>query len=385
MAINNTDIQIRFVDNIADVAASQWNALLKEDYPFLRHEFLLALEQSGSINPHVGWQPCHALVLQDTHLLAAMPLYLKSHSYGEFVFDHIWQEAFSRHGINYYPKLVSAIPFTPVRGPRYLITSKPTKQDLVALLCTEIKKFVQLNNLSSWHILFPHQDCLDSLKQHNLLVRRSINFFWRNVDYDNFESFLARCNSRKRKNIRKERKHIEQAGITIQQKDGADISPEQWQFFYQCYKATYIKRSGHKGYLNQTFFETIAKTMSQYIVMFLATRNNTLVAASLTLRSDTTLYGRYWGCIEEIDKLHFEMCYYQGMNYCIKHKLKSFDGGVQGEHKLIRGFEPEATYSCHHISNPEFADAIEKFLEQETQYMESYKKEINQFLPFKKD
>lgn len=377
-------MEVRFIDRIARIEAAQWNALLNADYPFLRHEFLHALEASGSAVAQQGWQPHHVLVYDAGTLCGCMPLYIKSHPRGEYVFDDAWEHAFARAGLSYYPKLLTAIPFTPVRGPRYLIAANASREHVVDALCSAVQDLVKREQYSSWHVLFADDDGLKELRARQLTVRDGVHFFWRNNNYRDFEDFLATCNARKRKNIRKERKYVAEANICFRVLPGNDLSETDWQFFYRCYRATYAKRSGHGGYLTRAFFEHIDAHFAQHTLMFIAERAGKPIAAALAFRSDNTLYGRYWGCVEHVDKLHFEACYYQEIEYCIAQKIEHFDGGVQGEHKILRGFVPTTTHSCHWIQDQTFRAAIAHYLKEESKWIAQYKGRADEFLPFKK-
>ena len=377
------EMEVRFVDSISEVDQAQWNQMLDTTYPFIRHEFLHALEASNSVTAQRGWQPCHALVYQKDILQGAMPLYIKSHPYGEYVFDHIWEEAFSRHGLSYYPKLLTAIPFTPVRGPRYIVARKDQHGLIEEALVGAVRKLIKKHGLSSWHVLFTDAATTKALQKYQLNVRNGVNFFWTNNGYQSFDDFLATCNARKRKNIRKEREHVARQQISFRVVEGKNISKADWNFFYKCYQSTYAKRSGHGGYLTKDFFERIANNVGECALLFIAEQMEQPIGAALSFLSKDTLYGRYWGCISEVDKLHFETCYYQQMEYCIAKNIQNFDGGAQGEHKIQRGFVPTTTYSCHWIENTEFRQAITNFLSQESQYMAKYKEQAGEYLPFK--
>jgi predicted N-acyltransferase len=378
-------MELRFVGSMSEVKQKQWNDMLDSSYPFLRHEFLLALEQSKSVTAKRGWQPCHALAYLGKTLQGAMPLYIKSHPYGEYVFDHAWENAFSRYGIPYYPKLLTAIPFTPVRGPRYIVAPESDRSAVLAALFGGTRELLKKHAFSSWHVLYPDATTKQELTAHEMTVRDGVNFFWQNRDYQKFEDFLGACSARKRKNIRKEREHVAAQGIRFRIAEGTAICKEDWDFFYHCYQATYAKRSGHGGYLTREFFEHTAKNFSDRALIFIAERMGNPVGAALSFRSEDTLYGRYWGCIQEIDKLHFETCYYQHIEYCIANRIQHLDGGVQGEHKIRRGFEPTTTHSCHWIENPDFRKVINNFLTEESEHMAAYKDHASEYLPFKKN
>lgn len=376
-------MQAEFIHSIHSVSAEQWNGLCANDYPFLRHEFFAALEDSGSTTQATGWQPHHCLVMAEGELLAFMPLFLKTHSYGEYVFDWSWADAFHRYGVEYYPKLLNAIPFTPATGSRWAVQSSVDKDSIEAFLFDAIKSECEDRALSSQHFLFPNAEQAKRLAEQGFLKRVGYQYHWFNHNFDSFDDFLATFNSRKRKNVKKERRAVQAQGIDIRVKAGHEITDQDWQDFYLFYHLTYFKRSGRQGYLKESFFPLLAQTMSQGIVMVCAQKNQQTVAAALYFRDSDTLYGRYWGCKEEFDLLHFEACYYQGIEYAIKHQLKKFDPGAQGEHKIQRGFQPTQTCSYHQISEPQFHDAISKFLTAEAEEMESYKTALCEKLPFR--
>jgi predicted N-acyltransferase len=374
-----------FLDSIADISSAEWNGLLKSNYPFLRHEFLLALERSGSVSAASGWQSKH-LLLRDSHgkLLALMPLYLKSHSMGEYVFDWSWADAYHRHGLNYYPKLVTAIPFTPSRGPRICFADGQDQRALLQNIFKLVQNFALSVQASSWHMLFPEQEKSDQLLQLGMQQRIGCQYQWFNRSYTSFDHFLESFSSRKRKNIKKERRHVEQSEIEFEWLEGDKIQTEHWQRFYRFYQNTYLIR-GRSAYLNLPFFLELARLLPDQILLIMARKAERYIAGALCFKDESTLYGRYWGCDEEWQFLHFETCYYQGLEYCINHQLQRFDSGAQGEHKIQRGFEPVTTYSNHWISHPEFSAAIEHFLDEEKQHLQQYQRYASDHLPFKKE
>jgi len=372
---------IKIIHSMTEVDAACWNTLRQEQDPFLRHEFLLALEQSESVCADTGWLAHHLLVLDNDELIAAMPLYLKSHSWGEYVFDHQWADAYAQSGMEYYPKWVNAIPFTPCSGQRILMQHN-VDNDLITQLCIKtIKNISETNNISSLHCLFPNTHQNNQLKQH-MLLREGVQFQWFNKDYKNFDHYLQSFTSRQRKNIKKERKKVREQGIQLERFKGNDISKKQWQVFFDFYRLTYNKH-GQSEYLNIDFFMRLAETMPEQILLIFAIKEQTYVGAALSFIGEKTLYGRYWGCLEEYTNLHFETCYYQGLEYCIENQLQRFDSGAQGEHKISRGFEPVSTYSTHWIQNPHFSNLIANFLEQEKDYIHVYKQDCLKQLPFK--
>lgn len=376
-------MQIEFIPSIHAVSPAEWNNLCSDGYPFIRHEFLSALEDSGSTTAYSGWQAQHLLVRADSKLVAAAPLFIKSHSYGEYVFDWAWADAFQRYGYSYYPKLISAIPFTPCSGPRLLSSGGEKLADLLALMVSAIQARACEIGASSWHCLFPVASVSAHLGSLAINARLGCQFHWFNRDYHNFDDFLACMASRKRKNIIKERRQVVARGFTFTVKEGSAISTNDWDFFADLYRLTYLKRSGHSGYLQREFFYLLGERLPENTVLITAYQQAKAIAAALFLRDSNTLYGRYWGCLEEFDFLHFETCYYQGIDYAIERGLSRFDGGAQGEHKIQRGFEPIVTWSNHWIAQQEFRPAIEHFLRDEKQSMESYLEEARQHLPFR--
>lgn len=376
-------MQITFVDNIALVDAARWNALCDADYPFVRHEFLHALEASGSVGKGTGWQAQHLLVHEDDALVAAMPLYIKTHSYGEYVFDWSWADAYKRYGLNYYPKLISAIPFTPCSGARLLLGSGESQAQLLPLIIEEIKQHLSKLRASSWHCLFPLADFSEQLISQQIPQRLGTQFHWFNRGYKTWDDFAAAMTSRKRKSINKERRRVAEQGIRFSALRANEIRAEDWHLFYQFYCNTYLKRSGHTGYLTEEFFNLLRQTFAEYCLMIVAHKANEPIAAALFFIDSKTIYGRYWGCLAEYDFLHFETCYYQGIEYAIAHELERFDGGAQGEHKIQRGFEPIPTYSNHYLLQPDFQNAIEKFIQSERPSVELYIQDAQTYLPFK--
>jgi predicted N-acyltransferase len=377
-------MRVEFISSINDISAAQWNDISGTDYPFMRHEFLAALENSGCTNKKSGWQPYHALVYNDNELCAVLPLYLKTHSYGEYVFDWSWADAYRQNGIPYYPKLLSAIPFTPSTGPR-LCVKNADYSVVLATVFDAITQVCEQDNLSGWHLLFTEQDKKPACTKVNLMHRIGSQYHWFNNGYQSFDNFLADFSSRKRKNLRKERKRVFEQDITFKVLTGNDLTSEVWERFYYFYQITYAKRSGHGGYLNEEFFNALSQTMSQQIVLVMAYQNGQAVAGALNFKSSDTLYGRYWGTVVDIDGLHFETCYYQGIEYCIANGLQKFDPGAQGEHKIQRGFTPIETDSWHWLAHPGFSDAVADFIDRETIHIKEYIADAAKSLPFKSD
>jgi len=388
-----TNIEVKFITSIAEVSAEQWNSVVDTEYPFIQHEFLAALESSGSVRSETGWQPYHLLVYQEEWLVAVMPLYIKSHSYGEYVFDFQWANAFHQSGFEYYPKLLSAIPFTPCAGVRICI-NKNASADLQLFIIDKVMKHAKELGVSSWHLLFPDEQESFSRTKSEFMPRLGMQYHWYNRGYNSFDDFLAACKMKRRKNIKRERRQVQESGIKLSVVEGGDISQELWQQFFYFYQRTYAKRSGNVGYLNQDFFDQLAETMPEKMMMVVATINaiakinieemdKKVIAISLFFKDDTTLYGRYWGADNEYDSLHFEACYYQGIEYCIEHQLEHFDAGAQGEHKIQRGFEPIETYSYHWINDERFREAIQHFVVEEVEYVKQGIEELKKKLPFK--
>jgi predicted N-acyltransferase len=378
----------KFYSSIADIPATLWNGLFDSQNPFVQHAFLLALEESGCVCAQTGWQPQHMLLIHDDQPLAAMPLYAKNNSYGEFVFDWGWAEAYERHGLSYYPKLVTAVPFSPVAGPRVGVSVGADPEEVFAALLNALHQLAASQQYSSWHLLFPGirlQAALLEMKDKGaFLHREAVQFQWFNRAYTGFDDFLATLRSSRRKNLKRERRMVAEQGITVQRKTGPDISDEEWQGFYLCYMSTYRKRSGHDGYLNRDFFDRLRETMAAQLMLVVARCDEEIVACSLFLYDSRHLYGRYWGALKDFSCLHFEACFYQGIEFCIEHGLQKFDPGTQGEHKLMRGFEPVKSASYHWIENTQFRSVIAEFLNHEKRSTDHYKEQAESFLPYKK-
>jgi len=380
-------MNVKFLNSISDIAATEWNNLFNTTYPFIQHAFLSALEDSGCTQASTGWEPQHILCFDDNKLVAAMPCYLKSHSYGEYVFDWAWANAYHKHGLNYYPKLISAIPFTPATGPRLVfnacVQTAAEKLNVIKLIDHAIRNKFTTRSISSWHILFPELELSSQLVECNWQQRTGIQYHWLNRDYPSFNDFLDTFKSRKRKSVRKERETVINQGISMKVVEGKNISEELMAEFYRFYHLTYLKRSGQQGYLNLKFFNLLLKSMRDSLLLICGIKDGAMIGAALCFKDDKTLYGRYWGCEQEYEFLHFEACYYQGIDYCIKNNLHRFDPGAQGEHKIPRGFEPIKTYSNHVILHPEFSDAIKHFIDNETLQIRAYIQHLETLLPFK--
>ena len=365
------------MSSIAHVCANEWNALAGGN-PFLRHEFLDALHETGCASENTGWAPHYLLVKERATLVAAMPLYLKTHSYGEYVFDWSWADAYSRHGLEYYPKLLCAVPFTPVTGPRLLA---PEPRDRKRLLAAALALARELE-VSSLHCLFPPTEDTDAFAASGMMIRLGVQFHWSNALYGSFDEFLSGMNHDKRKKVKQERRKVHEAGIAFEWREGHEIDEREWAFFFRCYAHTYRER-GRQPYLNAEFFQRIGRTMPENIVLVLAYRAGRPIAASFGIHDGTRLYGRYWGAVEHIPLLHFETCYYQLIEYAIARGLKTFEGGAQGAHKMARGLMPVETRSAHWVARREFATAIEDFLTRESRGITHYIDELHEHQPFK--
>ena len=371
----------RILHSLTDVGEKQWDQLIQlqpSANPFLSFAFLHALHESGSASIKTGWSPCYISLWDGESLAAVMPLYQKSHSYGEYVFDWAWAEAYQQHGLNYYPKLLSAIPFTPITGVRLIARDKQAQQALLH----ELIRLQTATQVSSTHILFHTKDEAASLTSAGFLLRQGIQFHWQNNSYANFEEFLLCLERKKRKNIRAERRKVADFGIKFQHLCGKDIHAEDWNFFKRCYDKTYSEHHS-SPYLNLDFFLRIGATMPENIHLIIARKGENRIAASLLIHDQHTVYGRYWGCLEHIPNLHFETAYYQAIEFCISTKINIFEGGAQGEHKMARGFLPTITYSAHFLAEAAFSTAVAQFLQRETGGIENYFNELDERAPFK--
>jgi predicted N-acyltransferase len=375
----------RLLRSIAEVEAAEWNALVGSSaQPFLRHEFLLSLEESGCTTPQTGWTPEH-LIARDAagRLVGAVPLYRKSHSRGEFVFDFSWANAYAQHGLRYYPKLLSAVPFTPVSGPRLLVD--PTVEPLAmrAALIRAVGEHARDQRLSSWHVLFPTEPELAVLTQGGLIPRRDCQFHWFNRSYPSFEAFLATFTAEKRKKAKRERRRVAEAGIVFDTRSGADMDDALWHTVYEFYADTFY-RHGHEPYLNLKFFKLVGARMPERLMLKIARHGATPIALAIFFVGDDALYGRYWGAGGNYHSLHFETCYYQGIEYCIEKGLSRFEPGTQGEHKVPRGFVPALTGSAHDITDGRFAAAIRDFAAREARGVDAYAAAVNEHVPYSK-
>jgi len=371
------------ISTLSEIGQARWDALVSAQShptPFLSYAFLHALHESGSAAPDSGWQPQFLILFDeaDDSLAAALPLYVKGHSYGEYVFDWAWADAYARNGLDYYPKLLSAIPFTPVAGGRLLARDADARAALIEVLAaTQVA-----TEVSSTHVLFPPEDEAMALREAGFLLRSGVQFHWINAGYASFDDFLATLEQKKRKNIRAERRKVREAGVTLRRVRGVDATRADWVLFNRCYRNTY--REHHSTpYLNLDFFLRIGETMPQNVLLVIAEREGQAIAASLVVHDADTLYGRYWGALEHVPCLHFEVAYYQPLEFCIEQGIATFEGGAQGEHKMARGFLPTKTWSAHWLGHPAFADAVERFLEREAGGIDDYLDELNERTPFR--
>lgn len=373
---------IKILEKISEVAAGQWNALGVSAYPFLQHEFLEALEETGCLGERWGWLPRHiAISGDDGRLIAAAPLYLKFNSYGEFVFDWSWADAYQRNGLAYYPKLVSASPYTPATGPKLLLHERAPAECEQILLGTALELARQAK-CSSLHWLFPTKEQTEAFLRHGFLRRTGCQFHWTNHGYRDFEDFLSRFSSSKRKQVKRERRRVQEAGIDFRLLDGNTAHETDWRDFHDLYESTFQKKGGMPT-LSLAFFQQIAQKMPEQVLLVQAITEGKVVAAAFNLVGSDTLYGRHWGCREEYHSLHFEACYYQGLQFCIERGLRRFEPGAQGEHKISRGFLPTPTWSFHWLQDERFHKAVQHFVETEHEGMLDYMQELQERSPFK--
>jgi predicted N-acyltransferase len=378
-------MQIVFTDKIASVNSKHWDNLAGDSNPFIQHGFLLALEQHDCLQ-NWGWFPQHCLLYDNETLIGACPAYIKNNSYGEFVFDWAWADAYQQNGLDYYPKLVTSIPFTPAQGPRLLASTNHKDANGKLIDTTTIKKglinaliaFAEKNDLSSAHFLFCENDDIKMLSETGLMLRFDYQFHWTNNNYQSFDDFLSRLTSKRRNNIKRERKKIADENIEIQIINGEELNDEQWELLYAYYRVTFLKKSG-TATLTLDFFKAVADKL---LAVF-AYHENKIVAAAICFESKNKLYGRHWGCSDNYNNLHFEVCYYTGIDYCINKKLQIFEPGAQGEHKIWRGFLPVKTQSAHWISHAGFKNSIQDFLQRETVAMENHGELLLESSPYK--
>lgn len=368
---------VEVCDSIAAIPAHEWNRLAGDD-PFLRHEFLNTLHETGCASADAGWAPSYLILREQDALAGAMPLYLKTHSYGEYVFDWAWADAYHRHGLRYYPKLLNAVPFTPVGGKRLLANTAGQRR----LLLAAALELARVSGASSLHCLFPPAAEGAEMRDFGLMLRHGVQFHWQNQAYADFDGFLATLNHDKRKKIRQERRRVRDAGISFEWFTGSVITDAQWVFFNRCYRETY-RQHRSTPYLSLDFFRAIGRLMPENIVLIIASRERRPIAASLNIYNGQRLCGRYWGALEYHPALHFETCYYQVIEFCIANGIICFEGGAQGEHKIARGLLPVETRSAHWLAQPQFAAAIEDFLKREQRGMSIYLDELSERSPFK--
>ena len=370
-------MKFEFVNTIDKVDELTWQSLADSSSPLINYQFFKRLEKSQSVNNITGWQPHHLTCSKSNNVLAIMPMYIKQHSWGEYVFDWAWADAYQKHNEPYYPKLVATIPFTPISTSKLITNDMELSQVFPVLTehCLE-------QNINSWHILYTQEMDKQLLSLNNVFHRNTVQFHWFNHQYPDFNAFLSTFTARKRKNVRKERLSITKQNIKVRRILGKDITPEELSFFYLTYQLTYLKR-GHSPHLTINFFTDVLKSLPNNILLVIASIDDCDIACAWFFFDEQQLYGRYWGCTQTHNNLHFELCYYQGIEFCIEHKLQVFNPGAQGEHKIQRGFEPILTHSYHWIKHLGFRAAIQQFCQQERQQMLSYQEHCQQFLPFK--
>lgn len=383
---------IRIHGSVSEIDADAWDGLLAlqaAPSPFMRHAYLNAMDASRSASPASGWTPQFIVLWQGKVLIAACPLYIKDHSYGEYVFDWAWANAYEQHGLAYYPKAVVAVPFTPVPGARLLARDDASR----ALLAQALVAWCKQAKVSSLHLLFGANEDIAACSEAGLMQRHTVQFHWTNNQWQDFDAFLASLSHDKRKKIRQELRKVHDAGVSFRWSRGADISASDWDFFYRCYARTY-REHGNPPYLNRDFFHRMAASMPEAWLLFIAERGGKPIASSLIALSaglggddaserPLVAYGRYWGALERVDCLHFEACYYQPLQWCIEHGVERFEGGAQGEHKMARALMPVMTTSAHWLAHPAFADAVERFLEREGAGMENYMDHLGERSPFR--
>lgn len=377
-------MRITVHDSISEIGADDWNSVAGSRYPFLRYEFLHAAENTGSVSPAEGWQPRHLVArYADGRIRAALPLYEKQHSWGEFVFDWAWAQAYERAGLDYYPKLVSTVPFTPATSTK-LLRRNPDDTEIAGILLDAAIALAGELECSSVHILFPEQEETSLMEQAGFLLRKDCQFHWRNRNYNDFDEFLATFSSAKRKKARRDRRRVSEAGIRFRRLSGAELTPPLWETVYDLISRTFMRR-GSLPYLRREFFSEISRLLPENILVVLAETGEQAVAAAVFFVSEEALYGRYWGSTGHYNALHFETCYFQGIDYCIEHNISRFEPGTQGEHKVSRGFTPATTWSCHWLAQPAFLAAIDDYLNEEGQHVERYMQAVDEHSPYRKD
>ena len=385
--IKLNDYGIRVHDHPGQIPADQWNALLAAQdcpSPFMQHAYVLAMHESASASPTSGWTARFFSLWQSDTLVAACPLYLKTHSYGEYVFDWAWANAYAQHGLAYYPKALIAVPFTPVPGSRLLADNEHHRD----LLLQAVVSWCGEEKLSSLHLLFGSPNDMQAAAKLQLLERQTVQFHWQNMGWQDFDAFLFSLTQEKRKKIRQEQRKVVQAGVQFRHACGSEISASDWTFFYQCYERTYLEH-GNAPYLTPAFFKQMQSSMASNWLLFIAEINGRPIACSLIglhleAGQPTVAYGRYWGALERVDCLHFDACYYQPLQWCIAHGVKRFEGGAQGEHKMARALLPVSTHSAHWLADPRFVQAVSDFLKREGKGIDNYLEHLDERLPFKR-
>jgi len=380
--ISSSGLTLTIHDQLDQIDSEQWNRLVPYDAPMLRHEFLSALESSGAVCRDTGWKPCHLALTSGNVLVAAAPCYLKSHSYGEFIFDWAWARAYQQSGLEYYPKLLVAVPFTPITGRRLLTDPQREPDQLAPVLVGGLRRLAEKLDVSSVHCLFSTSGDNRYFRDFDFVDRTSHQFHWQNYGYTDFQNFLGSLSSKKRKNILRERRRVREAGIRMCWLDKAELTDQRLGFFFDCYSNT-IAEHGSYLYLNREFFRTICTNLPDQVRMLVAERDETPVAAAFFLCGEHSLYGRYWGALEWVPDLHFETCYYAPIEYCITNGLSRFEAGAQGEHKLSRGLMPAKTLSAHWLSHSGFHDAVKRYTREERQDIERYTDVLAEHSPFR--
>ncbi|MEJ6023017.1 GNAT family N-acetyltransferase [Ramlibacter sp. PS4R-6] len=378
----SNDYVTRVLDTPGAIDARTWDALLAEQAeptPFMRHAYLAAMHESASAVPRTGWTPRFLTLWRGGELHAASPLYLKAHSYGEYVFDWAWANAYEQHHLEYYPKALVAVPFTPVPGTRLLARDTKARE----ALARELVAWSRWEKLSSLHLLFATDEDAAACEAAGMMLRHNVQFHWTHGGWPDFDAFLASLSHDKRKKIRQERRKVRDAGVSFRWSRGTGIADADWDFFYRCYEQTYWEH-GNSPYLTRDFFSRMKRDMAANWLLFIAERGGQPIGCSLiALEGERIAYGRYWGAIERVDCLHFEACYYQPLEWCIAHRFESFEGGAQGEHKMARALMPVKTTSAHWLAHPAFADAVEKFLQREGRGIENYLEHLEARTPFR--
>ncbi len=374
---------VKTLQSITEITPHAWNSCRVDDHPFVSHEFLRALEESGSVSARGGWMPYHLALEIGGEIAAVAPMYVKGHSQGEYVFDHSWAHAYERAGGRYYPKLQLAVPFSPVTGPRLLTPAGPRREEYQRLLLTGVRRIATEHNISSVHLTFLTEEERDLAAKEGFLIRSGEQFHWVNEGYETFDDFLGQLSSRKRKAIRKERAGATEAGLEFEILSGAEIGEHHWDAFFRFYMDTGSRKWG-TPYLNRKFFSLLGAYLADQVVLMMVARDGRYIAGALNLKGSDCLYGRYWGCIEDHRFLHFETCYYRAIDYAIKHGLKRVEAGAQGPHKLARGYLPTETFSAHWFPDPGFQAAVADFLRRETREVEAEIDYLSAHSPFRK-